>query len=462
MALLTASFMALLGLAPAHAGETRKLSLYQVHTKESLTVTYKKNGRYVPSAMKKINYILRDWRRDAVTRMDPKTIDLMWELHADLGSRKPIHIISGYRSSKTNAMLRRIGRRVARRSRHIKGQAIDMYFPDVPISKVRGSALVRQVGGVGYYPRSGKHGFVHIDSGNVRHWPRMSPTRLASVKRKHAKTVNARRYRKNTPVLAFASAEQAKPKGPIVIRPKGLNKPVTLARAVVPKPIKRPTQQIALATADTNDVQVVPVAAEVPRKNFGADAARMSDMASLITSTTTEIDDPNDQRSNIAAKSSLTKEILNGTTRNTPTIRPLLTATQPVEEESGNWWSYMFSPIESFLRRDGAGQRFAKGDNAMPVISERETQQFNELVSASMVEENRVDVDTLVPVQVSVISGKSDRLVVNHAAKGDRLINAPMTILKRQTSSAAQLRKTVLSSRDDSVLMEADKPISFE
>ena len=112
-ALLAASWIGLSGLSPAAAGETRTLALYQVHTKESLTVTYKKNGRYIPSAMKQINHIMRDWRRDAVTKMDPKTIDLMWELHADLGSKKPIHIISGYRSSKTNAMLKRIGRRVA-------------------------------------------------------------------------------------------------------------------------------------------------------------------------------------------------------------------------------------------------------------------------------------------------------------------------------------------------------------
>ena len=72
--------------APTIAGgETRTLSLYHIHTKESITVTYMVKGRYVPSAMKKINYLLRDWRRNEVVKIDPKVVDLIWELHADLG-----------------------------------------------------------------------------------------------------------------------------------------------------------------------------------------------------------------------------------------------------------------------------------------------------------------------------------------------------------------------------------------
>lgn len=162
-------------------GETRTISLRGVHTKDSLTITYKRNGQYDQAALGKINHFMRDWRANEPTKMDPALIDLLWELHAELGSKKPIYLISGYRSSKTNAMLRRIGRGVARRSMHIRGQAADVFFPDVPIKKLRESALLRERGGVGYYPRSGKYGFVHVDTGRVRHWPRMSPTRLAAL-----------------------------------------------------------------------------------------------------------------------------------------------------------------------------------------------------------------------------------------------------------------------------------------
>lgn len=175
-------------------GETRTLSLRHIHTKESLTVTYMVNGKYVPSAMKKINYFLRDWRRNEVITISPRTIDLMWELHADLGSKAPINIVSGYRSPRTNAFLKRIGRNVARKSQHMKGKAIDIFFPDVNTKTMRNSALVRQVGGVGYYRSSGgPTGFLHIDSGNVRHWgPAISNREMASIFSKYKRTVGAR------------------------------------------------------------------------------------------------------------------------------------------------------------------------------------------------------------------------------------------------------------------------------
>ncbi len=164
-------------------GESRTISLYHVHTKESITVTYMQNGRYVPSAMKKINYLMRDWRRKQTVTIDPKTLDLMWELHADLGSRRPIHIVCGYRSGSTNAFLKRIGRNVAKHSQHTKGKAIDFYFPDISTSKIRNAALYRKVGGVGYYRSSGgPSGFLHVDTGKVRHWgPKLNKSQMIAA-----------------------------------------------------------------------------------------------------------------------------------------------------------------------------------------------------------------------------------------------------------------------------------------
>ncbi len=172
------------GLAPVIAGgETRTISLYHIHTGESLTVTYMKDGRYVPSAMKQINYLLRDWRKNSTITIDPRTIDLVWELHEDLGSHAPVHVVCGYRSPATNAMLHRIGRHVARESQHMHGKAIDFYLTDVPTQKIRNVALVRQVGGVGYYRSAGgPTGFLHVDSGHVRHWgPYISPSQMAQI-----------------------------------------------------------------------------------------------------------------------------------------------------------------------------------------------------------------------------------------------------------------------------------------
>lgn len=158
--------------------DTRTISFVHIHTKETLTVTYKKDGRLIPEAMDKIDWIMRDWRKNEKTKMDSHTIDILWEMHTELGSKEPIQIICGYRSRGTNEMLRRTVGGQASESQHITGKAIDVTFPDVPLKQIRYSALIREQGGVGYYPTSGIP-FVHVDTGHVRHWPRLPRYELA-------------------------------------------------------------------------------------------------------------------------------------------------------------------------------------------------------------------------------------------------------------------------------------------
>ena len=191
-------------------GETRTISMTHQHTGETVTVTYMQGGRYVPSAMKKLNYLLRDWRRNEVITIDPRIVDLIWELHSDLGSKVPVKIVCGYRSPRTNAFLKRIGRKVAGKSQHMKGKAIDFYFPDVPLEKVRNSALARQVGGVGYY--RGRNGFLHADSGNIRNWGiGKSRTQMASLIREGQRTMGRRLNRRD--LTGVAAAEEKKSGG---------------------------------------------------------------------------------------------------------------------------------------------------------------------------------------------------------------------------------------------------------
>jgi len=169
---------------PAHradaAEEARTLRLYNIHTKESLAVTFKRDGKFDQSALQRINNFMRDWRKDEATKMDPELVDLIWTLHKQLGSQKPIHLISGYRSAATNASLRKRGGGQAKKSQHILGKAADIHFPDVPVKALRNSALVQEVGGVGYYPGSGIP-FVHVDTGRVRMWPRIPRLELAAL-----------------------------------------------------------------------------------------------------------------------------------------------------------------------------------------------------------------------------------------------------------------------------------------
>ena len=162
----------------ANSPADRTISLMHIHTKETLTVTYKKNGQFVPEAMKQIDWIMRDWRKNQSTHMDAETIDLIWEMHSELGSREPVNIICGFRSRDTNEMLRKTVGGQASQSQHITGKAVDITFPDVPLKRMRYSALIRERGGVGYYPTSGIP-FVHVDSARVRSWPRLPRYELA-------------------------------------------------------------------------------------------------------------------------------------------------------------------------------------------------------------------------------------------------------------------------------------------
>jgi uncharacterized protein YcbK (DUF882 family) len=161
-------------------GDTRTISLHHVHTNEDLTITYKRNGRYDEDALKKINWILRDWRRDEEIKMDPHLMDLVWEVQREVGAKQPIQIICGYRAPQTNAMLRRRSGGVAQFSQHTLGRAMDFYIPGVPLEELRVIGLRLQRGGVGFYPTSGSP-FVHLDVGNVRHWQRMTRDQLVRV-----------------------------------------------------------------------------------------------------------------------------------------------------------------------------------------------------------------------------------------------------------------------------------------
>jgi len=172
--------VACLCLTATAQAETRTLKLYNTHTKERVSITFKRNGRYIPEGLREANRFLRDWRRNEIIKMDPELLDLVWEVYQKVGGRQPIYVVSSYRSPATNNMLRKRSRGVAKNSQHTLGKAMDFYIPGVNLAKLRATGLRKQVGGVGYYPRSGSP-FVHMDTGRVRHWPKMSRSQLAKV-----------------------------------------------------------------------------------------------------------------------------------------------------------------------------------------------------------------------------------------------------------------------------------------
>jgi uncharacterized protein YcbK (DUF882 family) len=146
----------------------RAVNMFNIHTNESIQITYWQQGNYQPAALHHISHFMRDFRDHTSHRMDPKLLDLLHDLHVALGSTsEPFHLISGYRSPRTNAWLARHSGGVAGNSFHMRGQASDIQVPGRSLDTLHNTAMALARGGVGYYPRSD---FVHVDTGRVRHW----------------------------------------------------------------------------------------------------------------------------------------------------------------------------------------------------------------------------------------------------------------------------------------------------
>ena len=148
--MLSATCLGFEGLGNAEAnGETRALTIQHMHTHETATITYKSGGQFTRDGLDKLNWMLRDWRRDEPIAMDPRLFDVVWEATRATGNSGPIHVVSGYRSPTTNAMLRQRSNLVAKNSQHMLGKAMDFYLTDVTMDKVRDVGMRMQRGGVG-------------------------------------------------------------------------------------------------------------------------------------------------------------------------------------------------------------------------------------------------------------------------------------------------------------------------
>ncbi|WP_183904112.1 DUF882 domain-containing protein [Rhizobium sp. BK212] len=179
---LAVSSPVFVGTPSQAAGDTRSLKLYFIHTGEKAVITYKRNGKFDPKGLEQLNRFLRDWRKNQPTKMDPRLFDLIWEVYRQSGSRDYINVVCGFRSPGTNEMLRGRSRNsgVAEKSQHMLGKAMDFFIPDVKLASLRAIGMKMQVGGVGFYPKSGSP-FVHMDVGGVRAWPRMSRDELVRL-----------------------------------------------------------------------------------------------------------------------------------------------------------------------------------------------------------------------------------------------------------------------------------------
>ncbi len=145
----------------------RELSFLNLHTGETLRAEYWVRGTYNHDALQSINWFLRDYRNNQTHAIDPHLLDLIHVLHQMVRSAEPFHVISGYRSPQTNAMLHERSGAVAKHSMHLEGRAIDIRLPGLGLKYLQNAALSLKAGGVGYYPADD---FVHVDTGPIRRW----------------------------------------------------------------------------------------------------------------------------------------------------------------------------------------------------------------------------------------------------------------------------------------------------
>ncbi|HHN67375.1 MAG TPA: DUF882 domain-containing protein [Thermopetrobacter sp.] len=426
------------------AAACRTISMYHVHTHERVTATYWCNGRFRYAGLRKLNRFLRDWRRNRVVRIDPRTIDLIWKLHRDLRSRAVIHIVSGHRSARTNAMLRRIGRNVARRSRHITGQAIDFKFPDVSSVRVRNLALAYGIGGVGYY---GRKGFIHVDTGSVRHWPRMSQRKLAWIKRKYTPLIGRgwRGYRGGT-LIAFntrgaarngnwkngrkpaPAAARATNSRPVILAnvPKGKARAayagltprprpdLTTPRGAVPVPRSRPYEVLVQAASA---MEIIPAAASPAVTNFARSRkAPGKDLGLIIANLNKKAPARAWPKVNRTGKTDLATAIRTGKARGVPLITTAVNGRLAVNRKGKGdaWLARLGATPEQVMRRNGAPAPMAAPGE--PLITDPTHPQM-----AAALEKADKAGKTAAPAAAPR---------VNRAAKGDLLLAGPQPLRK--------------------------------
>lgn len=167
MGLCAAAFTLLPQRLCAAVPAAKELAFYNLHTEEKLKIAYSENGRYIPSALQAINHCLRDFRTGDEHPIDPVLLDQLYRLQLLVETPGAFHVISGYRSPKTNQMLHANSNGVASKSTHLQGKAVDIRLPGKDLDLLHKAALSMKAGGVGYYPASN---FIHLDTGRLRHW----------------------------------------------------------------------------------------------------------------------------------------------------------------------------------------------------------------------------------------------------------------------------------------------------
>lgn len=152
----------------ADAPYKRTLRMQSLNSGSKLTITYWADGAYIPAALKRINWFMRDLRAQKATAMHPELLDLLWEMDRHSRSKNPLYTMSGYRTPKTNAKLASQSEGVDEASFHMRGMAMDLTQNFHDPEELYRIAQKLNRGGCGFYPT--KRPFVHVDVGPTGQW----------------------------------------------------------------------------------------------------------------------------------------------------------------------------------------------------------------------------------------------------------------------------------------------------
>ena len=168
LAVAGAAFVSAPSILRADAPHKRRLNMQSLNSGEKLAITYWADGRYIPEALKQIDWFMRDLRTGQKTKMDPALLDLLWEIDKLTPSRNPLYTMSGFRSPSTNAMLASTSEGVDPSSFHMRGMAMDLTQDFADPGMIYRVAKKLGRGGAGLYPTNKP--FVHVDVGPPDTW----------------------------------------------------------------------------------------------------------------------------------------------------------------------------------------------------------------------------------------------------------------------------------------------------
>ncbi len=155
-------------LARAAARKDKTLMMTNPHTGEKIRTTFwVPDEGYIRESLASVSHFMRDFRQNQVKAIDPRLLDIIHAIGLNIGTHRKFEVMSGYRSPKTNRMLRRRSRNVAKKSYHMRAKAMDFQVKGISSKSLRRIALALKAGGVGYYPGAS---YIHVDTGSVRTW----------------------------------------------------------------------------------------------------------------------------------------------------------------------------------------------------------------------------------------------------------------------------------------------------